>query len=140
MATAQHDYYEVLGVPREADGKRIKDAFRELALKYHPDRNQSPGAEDRFKEVAEAYAVLSDPKKRAEYDARGFAGVAFGSVLRLGGGFFDRLFGPRRAGPARGRNLQVELALPLETILRGGEETVRYTRPLPCPRCGGSRP
>src|SRR3989337_2195446 len=117
MATAQRDYYEVLGVPRDADGKRIKDAFRELALKYHPDRNQSPGAEDRFKEVAEAYAVLSDPKKRAEYDARGYAGVAgftpedlfagidfgdifggvgFDSDFGLGGGLFDRLFRQRK--------------------------------------------
>lgn len=160
MATAQRDYYEVLGVPRDADGKRIKDAFRELALKYHPDRNKSPDAEDRFKEVAEAYAVLYDPKKRAEYDARGFAGVAgftpedlfagidfgdifggvgFDSDFGLGGGLFGRPFRPRRAGPAPGRNLQVEIALPLETILRGGEETVRFTRPVACARCGGSR-
>lgn len=160
MATAQRDYYEVLGVPREADGKRIKDAFRELALKYHPDRNKSPDAEERFKEVAEAYAVLSDPRKRAEYDARGFAGVAgftpedlfagidfgdifggagFGADFGPGmGGLFERLFRPGRAGPARGQDLQVELALPLETILRGGEETVRYARPVACPRCGGT--
>jgi molecular chaperone DnaJ len=158
--TAQRDYYEVLGVPRDADAKRIKDAFRSLAMKYHPDRNKSPDAEERFKEVAEAYAVLSDPKKRADYDARGFAGVAgftpedlfggidfgdiFGGVgfdadLGFGmGGLFERLFRARRAGPARGRDLQVELALPLETILRGGEETVRYTRPVACPRCAGS--
>lgn len=161
MAGAQRDYYEVLGVPRGADGKRIKDAFRGLALKYHPDRNKAPDAEERFKEVAEAYAVLSDPKKRADYDARGFAGVAgftpedlfagidfgdifgeagFGADFGPGmGGLFERLFRRRRAGPARGRDLQVELALPLETILRGGEETVRYTRPVACPRCGGSR-
>ena len=70
------DYYEVLGVSRDADEKAIKDAFRQLALKYHPDRNKEPGASERFKEIAEAYAVLSDPKKRAEYDARGYAGVA----------------------------------------------------------------
>lgn len=154
----QRDYYEVLGVPRDADAKRIKDAFRELALKYHPDRNKSPGAEARFKEIAEAYAVLSDPRKRAEYDARGFAGVAgftpedlfggidFGDIfgeagLGLdfgfgGGGLFERLFG-RRAGPARGQDLHVELTLPLETVARGGRETVRYTRPVACPRCRG---
>jgi molecular chaperone DnaJ len=160
MATAQRDYYDVLGVPRDADAKRIKDAFRHLALQFHPDRNKAPDAEERFKEVAEAYAVLSDPKKRADYDARGFAGVAgftpedlfagidfgdiFGGVgfdadFGLGaGGLFDRLFRARRAGPARGRDLQLELALPLETILRGGEETVRYTRPVACPRCSGS--
>lgn len=158
--TAQRDYYEVLGVARDADAKTIKDAFRRLALKYHPDRNKSPDAGERFKEIAEAYAVLSDPKKRAEYDTRGFAGVAgftpedlfggidFGDIfgdagfgLDFGfgaGGLFDRLFGRRHAGPVRGQDLQVELVVPLETIARGGEETVRYTRPVDCARCHGS--
>jgi molecular chaperone DnaJ len=88
------DYYEVLGVPRDADTKVIKDAFRQLALKYHPDRNKEPGASDRFKEIAEAYAVLSDPKKRAEYDARGYAGVAGFSAEDLFGGInFEDIFG-----------------------------------------------
>ena len=88
------DYYEVLGVPRDADVKAIKDAFRQLALKYHPDRNKEPGASDRFKEIAEAYAVLSDPKKRAEYDARGYAGVAGFSTEDLFGGInFEDIFG-----------------------------------------------
>ena len=158
--TAQRDYYEVLGVARDADAKAIKDAFRALALKYHPDRNKAADAEERFKEIAEAYAVLSDPKKRAEYDARGFAGVAgftpedlfggidFGDIFGDagfgldfgfgGGGLFERLFGRRHAGPARGQDLQVELVLPLESIARGGEETVRYTRPVTCPRCHGN--
>lgn len=158
MAGPQRDYYEVLGVPRDADDKRIKDAFRELALKYHPDRNKSPGAEERFKEIAEAYAVLSDPKKRAEYDARGFAGVAgyssedlfggidFGDLFRdlgfgldLGGEtLFDRFFRRRRAVPARGADIEVQLVVPLERIHRGGEETVRYTRAVVCPVCHGS--
>ncbi len=161
MATsAQRDYYEVLGVARDADAKAIKDAFRALALKYHPDRNKAPDAEERFKEIAEAYAVLSDRKKRADYDARGFAGVAgftpedlfggidFGDIFGDagfgldfgfgGGGLFDRLFGRHRAGPARGQDLQVELVLPLETIARGGEETVRYMRPVTCLRCHGN--
>ncbi len=62
MNDEQRDYYEVLGVSRDADAKTIKDAFRQLALKYHPDRNKSPDAEARFKEIAEAYAILSDPK------------------------------------------------------------------------------
>jgi molecular chaperone DnaJ len=158
--TAQRDYYEVLGVARDADAKAIKDAFRALALKFHPDRNKSPDAEERFKEIAEAYAVLSDPKKRADYDARGFAGVAgftsedlfggidFGDIFGDagfgldfgfgGGGLFDRLFGRRHAGPQRGQDLQVELVLPLESIARGGEETVRYTRPVSCARCHGN--
>jgi molecular chaperone DnaJ len=84
--SAQRDYYEVLGVARNADHKVIKDAFRNLALKYHPDRNKEAGAEERFKEIAEAYAILSDPKKRADYDARGFAGVAGFSREHLFGG------------------------------------------------------
>jgi molecular chaperone DnaJ len=132
------DYYEVLGVSRNADEKAIKDAFRQLALKYHPDRE--PGTSDRFKEMSEAYAVLSDPKKRAEYDARGYAGVAgfspedlFGGInfedifgglgLDLGGaGVFDRFF-RHRARPRRGDNIEIEIAVPLERVLNGGEET-----------------
>ncbi len=161
MATARRDYYEVLGVPRDADEKAIKAAFRQLALKFHPDRNKEPGAEERFKEIAQAYAVLSDPKKRADYDARGFAGVAgvsaqdlfagidFGDLFRGqgfdlgfdfgGASFFDRFFGRRRrAGRAAGENLEVELVMPLERVLTGGEETVRFTRPEACPICHGS--
>ena len=76
MATAPRDYYDVLGVARDADARAVKDAFRALAMKYHPDRNKAADAEARFKEIAEAYAVLSDPEKRAAYDARGFPGVA----------------------------------------------------------------
>ena len=122
MPTSSRDYYEVLGVPRDADAKAIKDAFRTLALRYHPDRNKEPDAEERFKEIAEAYAVLSDPKKRADYDAGGFAGVGGGSAEDLfrdvdfgdlfgglgfdfdfgGGGLFDRFFHRRRpSGPRR---------------------------------------
>lgn len=159
----QRDYYEVLGVARDADAKAIKDAFRKLALKYHPDRNKAPEAQERFKEIAEAYAVLSDPKKRAEYDAQGFAGVAgyspedlfagidFGDIFRdfggdLGfgfgfggpGGLFDRLFRHHRTGPARGADLEIELVVPLERIATGGEETLRYTRAVICPSCRGT--
>lgn len=159
MATPQRDYYEVLGVSRDADQKAIKDAFRGLALKYHPDRNKSPGAEERFKEIAEAYAVLSDPKKRAEYDARGFAGVEgfspedlfggidFGDIFGdlgfgfdFGEGLFERLFRHRRRGPARGADLRMELTVPLERVNSGGEETIRFTRPRTCPACQGSGP
>lgn len=153
-ATTRRDYYEVLGVPRDADQKAIKDAFRALALRYHPDRSKEPGAEERFKQIAEAYAVLGDPKKRAEYDARGFAGVAgfspedlFGGVdfgdlfggLGLGQGLFDRFFGGRRrTGPRAGANLEVEIAVPLERVVSGGEEMVDVLRAQPCPICQGS--
>jgi molecular chaperone DnaJ len=147
-------------VARDADQKTIKDAFRTLALKYHPDRNKAPDAEGRFKEIAEAYAVLSDPKKRAEYDARGLAGVGglsaedlFGGInfddifgglgfdfdlggdregAWRGGGLFDRFFRRRHAGPQRGGNLEVELEIPLDRVVTGGEETVHLARPQTC--------
>jgi molecular chaperone DnaJ len=167
MAAPQRDYYEVLGVPRDADAKAIKDAFRKLALQYHPDRNKAPDAEARFKEIAAAYAILSDPKKRAQYDSRGFAGVAgfspedlfatinFGDIFGdagdlgfgfdlggmgggLGGGLFERLFRPGRRGPARGEDLEVHLVVPLARIAHGGEETVRFARRVSCPACAGS--
>lgn len=142
-------------MPRGADAKAIKDAFRTLALKYHPDRNKDPGAEERFKEIAEAYAVLSDPKKRADYDSAGFAGVAgfsaedlFGGIdfdsifadlgFGLGGGIFDRFFRRRRAGPLRGEDVEVEATIPLGTIASGGEETIRFRRIAVCPDCDGS--
>lgn len=152
----RRDYYDVLGVSRDADEKTIKDAFRRLALKYHPDRSKEPDAEARFKEIAEAYAVLSDPRKRADYDSRGFAGVAgfspedlfggidFGDLLgpfgfEAGGGLFDRLFRPRgHRGPPRGRDIEVVVTVPLATVLAGGEEPVTIHRPGPCAACGGT--
>ena len=158
MADQQRDYYEVLGVSREADAKAIKEAFRQLAMKYHPDRNKAPDAEARFKEIAEAYAILSDPKKRADYDARGFAGVAgfsaedlfsgidFGDIfgdMGFGfdpGGLFGDLFRRHRRprGPARGGDLEVRLTIPLEQVNSGGEQTVRFSRPVTCPNCHGT--
>lgn len=158
MVNAQRDYYDVLGVPHDADAKAIKDAFRKLAMKYHPDRNKSPDAEAKFKEIAEAYAILSDPGKRADYDSHGFAGVAgfsaedlfsgidfddiFGDTgfgMPFGGGLFGDLFGRRRrrAGPARGRDLEVQLVIPLEKVNAGGEETVHFNRPVVCSACNG---
>lgn len=156
MPAQQRDYYEVLGVPRDAEEKAIKDAFRKLALRYHPDRNKAPDAEERFREIAEAYAVLSDPKKRADYDAGGFAGVAgfspqdlygginfdhlFGGLgFDMGEGIFSRFFGRRpRTGPVQGPNMEVELVISLQRVAKGGEETIRLTRRVPCPACGGS--
>ncbi len=155
------DYYEILGVSHDADTKAIRSAFRRLAMKYHPDRCKDADAEEKFKRIAEAYAVLSDPQKRAAYDARGRAGVAdfsqedlfggidfdelfgghdFGFNFGLGGGLFDQLFRRKRkpAEPAHGANLEIRLELPLERIASGGEETVRFTRPQTCPHCGGS--
>ncbi|MBV7331612.1 DnaJ domain-containing protein [Chloroflexi bacterium TSY] len=159
--TAQRDYYEILGVSRDADEKKIKNAFRELARKYHPDHNKEEGAEERFKEIAEAYGVLSDPDKRALYDTRGFAGVegfsaddlfgginfdeifrgfGFGRENHLGGGsIFDSFFGRRRhAGPTRGADIEVNLEVPLERTLAGGEETVHFARRVTCANCNGS--
>jgi molecular chaperone DnaJ len=150
----QDDYYEVLGVPRDADDAAIRNAFRQLALKYHPDRNKAPEAAERFKRIAEAYAVLSDAKKRAEYDARGPAGVAgfspedlFGGIdfddilgglgFGRGGSLFDRLFG-RRARPRRGEDLEIGIAVPLERVLHGGEEKVHVGHPMVCQSCHGS--
>jgi molecular chaperone DnaJ len=154
-ATAKRDYYEVLGLARDADAAAIKDAFRRLAMQYHPDRNKAPDAEEKFKEIAEAYAVLSDPKKRADYDAGGFAGVAgftpedlFGGLdlgdlladfgLGFGPGIFDRFFRGRRAGPAQGADIDVKVVVPIERIATGGEETVRFFRLDVCRDCGGS--
>ena len=146
----------MLGVAKNADQKAIKEAFRNLALKYHPDRNKEPGAEERFKEIAEAYAILYDPKKRAEYDARGFAGVEgftqedlfsginfddiFGGLnFDFGGGSpFEGFFHRRRTGPVRGANIEVELFVTLERVANGGEEKVRLSRPSTCPACRGT--
>ena len=158
MADPKRDYYEVLGIARDADQKAIKAAFREMAMKYHPDRNKAADAEERFKEIAEAYAVLSDPQKRAQYDRGGFTGVAdfsredlfggidFGDLFAdMGFGFdfggsavFDRLFRQHRRGPARGQDLEVRLVVSLERINSGGDETVRYTRAVACTACSGS--
>jgi len=149
----------VLGVARDADEKAIKDAFRTLAMRYHPDRNKDPGATERFKEIAEAYAVLSDPKKRAEYDNRGFAGVSgftpedlfgginFGDIFGnqwpdeefgFGGGLFEQLFRHRRAGPRKGSDVEVELVILLSRVAQGGEETLRFMRQAVCDECQGS--
>ncbi len=149
----------MLGVARNADEKAIKDAFRTLALKYHPDRNKEPGAEEHFKEIAEAYAVLSDPKKRAEYDHRGFEGVSgfspedlfggidlgdifgngsFGGDFGFGGGLFDQLFRRHRAGPAKGPDVEIGLTVSIDRVAQGGEEHVRFMRRAPCDACGGT--
>ena len=102
MTTSKRDYYETLGVPRNASDEDIKRAFRKLALEYHPDRNKKDGAEERFKEINEAYQIISDPQKRAVYDRYGHAGVSGNGSARGFEGFenfggfgdiFDAFFG-----------------------------------------------
>lgn len=152
------DYYEVLGVSREASEKDVKSAYRKLAMKYHPDRSDASDAEERFKEISEAYAVLSDPDKRKQYDQFGhaginsqysqedlFRGVNFEDLLRgfgFGGGesIFDMFFsgGGRRRGPARGRDLRYDLNLTLEQAASGLETTIEVPRSEQCPTCKGS--
>jgi molecular chaperone DnaJ len=152
--TGSGDYYQVLGVTRDADTRTIKDAFRQLARRYHPDISTEPDAEQRFKEIAEAYGVLSDPARRASYDAQGSAGVAgataedlwggidfadvFGSGAAVFGGLFERLFGSAAAGPRRGEDVRLELVISLDEVLTGGNHTVTIRRPGACPQCAGS--
>jgi molecular chaperone DnaJ len=152
--TVSRDYYDVLGVPRDADTKTIKNAFRQLARRYHPDTSTEPDAEQRFKEIAGAYSVLSDPARRASYDAQGSAGLAgataedlwsgidftdiFGSAAPAFGGLFERLFGSAAAAPERGEDVHLDLVISLDEVLTGGNHAVTIRRPGPCPQCAGS--
>ena len=152
---SKRDYYEVLGVPRTADDPQIKSAYRKLALKHHPDRN--PGdtaAEEKFKEAAEAYAVLADSEKRGRYDRFGHAGVAggpgfdptvfsdFGDILGGLGDFlgFGDIFGGARGrgGSMRGADLRYDLRIPFEEAVTGAETTLQIPRRERCGRCDGS--
>jgi len=144
---AKRDYYEILGVSRDATDGDLKKAYRQLALQYHPDRNPGDAkAEERFKEISEAYSVLSDPEKRAHYDRFGTAGVAV-DVSDLGfGTLFDDLFegffggGPRarRARAHRGEDLRYDLEISLEEAATGLETKVQIPRLEPCEACRGS--
>ena len=160
---AKRDYYEVLGVQKSASADEIKKAYRRLAVKYHPDKN--PGnkeAEEKFKEAAEAYSVLSDADKKAKYDQFGHAGVdgagpdfsggfgnlndilndlfggafggGFGGFGGFGGGFGG---GQRRERVYRGRDIRVRVKLTLEEIARGVEKEISIEKNVPCPDCGG---
>ncbi len=151
---ARRDYYEVLGVGRDADAEAIKKAYRKLALKYHTDRNPGdPGAEERFKEAAEAYAVLSDPDKRRRYDLYGHEGLGAEPAFTgfdadifaefsdiLGDLFgFGGLFGERRRGrPRRGDDLRYDLEIEFEEAARGLETRIQVPRLESCPTCRGS--
>ena len=147
------DYYDVLGVPRDADAETIKRAYRKLALRYHPDRNpDDPEAAERFREATEAYEVLRDPEKRARYDRYGPAGLRngprtfdFEEALEIfmrdfGLGDLGDLFGARRRrrGPARGRDLRVDLELSLEEVAEGTRRTIHARVLDACPACGGT--
>lgn len=168
MATDQkQDYYDVLGVARGASADDLKKAFRRLAMQYHPDRNQDPAAEARFKEVNEAYEVLSDPEKRAMYDrfghaatqggadGRGFDGFGFGGL----GDIFDAFFGGAQQrgqrGPTRGADVRKSVTISFEEAVFGAEKQIEVqtaeictacnglraepgTEPVRCPQCNGS--
>ena len=150
----KRDYYEVLGVAREASDREIASSYRKLATKFHPDRH--PGDEEataKFKEASEAYEILSDETKRARYDQYGHAGVegagqqfgsaedifeAFGEIF--GGGLFGDLFGGRRGGSrvSRGQDIRANVKLTLEEAARGVEKSIRFQRSRACQTCHGS--
>lgn len=150
----KRDYYEVLGVDRDADAKTIKRAFLRKARSLHPDVNKEPGAEERFKEVNEAYSVLSDERRRANYDRFGTPDGPGGfgsdyvdlSDIFGGSGFsdiFDSFFGGGAAGGGRaartrGRDMGITLRITLEEAASGCTKTVAYDRLAPCDDCGGS--
>jgi molecular chaperone DnaJ len=152
---AKRDYYEVLGVSRGASADDIKRAFRKLAAKYHPDANPGDhGAEERFKEINEAYQVLSDPEKRARYDQFGQAGAdgfggggtdfGFGGFSNGFGDIFDMFFGgnggpTRRNGPERGPDLRYDLTVTLEEVALGTEKDIKIVREETCSRCHGNQ-
>src|SRR5947209_4325473 len=141
---AKRDYYEVLGVPRDADAATLKRSYRELALKFHPDQNpNNPDAEAHFKEVSEAYTVLSEPDQRARYDRRGFDGVG-GSGVDIGGftdlfeSLFGDLFGKRKQGRAPGRDLRYTLELSFAEAALGTTRTIKFPAPVDCATCKGT--
>ena len=159
----KRDYYEVLGLSKGASESEIKSAFRKMALKYHPDRN--PGdkeAEEKFKEVNEAYGILSDPEKKAKYDQFGFAGVDPNAGFSgAGGGFsgggFEDIFGDlfggmfgggfgggfggqtrRRNAPRKGQDIQKRLTITFEEAYFGTKKKIKLNKYVKCSDCDGS--
>jgi molecular chaperone DnaJ len=160
---SKRDYYDILGVPRNASKDQIKNEYRKLALKYHPDRNKSPDAEDRFKEISEAYAILSDADKRSQYDSFGHAGIDskysaedifrgadFDEILRDigfgfggGGGFgsvFDMLFGGGRRVQevSQGQDIRYDLEISMEQAYSGLATEIEVPRTERCSECNGT--
>lgn len=148
------DYYDILGVSRDADAKTIKRAFLKLAREYHPDVNKDDGAEAKFKEINEAYSVLSDDQKRANYDRYGTADAPGGfgsdfvdmSDIFSGSGFdvsdiFSSFFGGNRGasqqGSSRGRDMSISLTITLEEAATGCTKKISYERLAPCDDCAG---
>jgi molecular chaperone DnaJ len=153
MATTKRDYYEVLGVNRDASEEDIKKAYRKLAMKFHPDRNpDSKESEEKFKEAKEAYEVLSEPDKRRAYDAYGHAGVnpqmggmggdaGFGGFAEAFGDIFGDIFGGGGRGRSnvyRGADLRYNLEITLEQAARGTETKIRIPAMEECDTCHGT--
>jgi molecular chaperone DnaJ len=142
------DYYEILGVSRDASADDLKRAFRQLALKYHPDRNpDSKDSEDKFKEINEAYSCLSDPQKRAHYDrfgsaegmGGGYSGAGFGDIFEdIFGDFFGNFGGTRRQRPAKGSDLRYDLNISLSEAIFGTEKTIDFPKWDTCRECSGN--
>ena len=150
------DYYDLLGVSKDADGDTLKRAYRRLARQYHPDINKDPGAEDRFKEIGRAYEVLSDPQTRGRYDQFGEAGLGgAGGMPDVGdmGGFADLFetffsgFGgaggsgggrPRRRGPQQGDDLRYDLKIDFEQAVFGQEREIKIPHLETCDTCNGT--
>ena len=144
------DYYKILGLPRNADPESVRNAYRNLAKRYHPDINKDTGSEERFKEINEAYSVLSDPQRRAAYDRFGHAGLngmPFGTAAGMGdlGEIFEEFFrgfgmGSRsHRSPRRGADLQAEVRLTFEESVSGVEKELEITRSEICSVCRGSK-
>ena len=150
MSVAKRDYYEVLGVTRECDDQTLKASYRKLALQYHPDRNpDDPEAEERFKEAAEAYSILSDAQKRAAYDRYGHQAVNGGasqgfddSVFADFGDILGDLFGfgggRRRSRVQRGEDIRYDLEISFEESMRGLSSDLQIPRLEACTKCQGS--
>lgn len=153
MPTGQRDYYDVLGVAKNADAQELKKAYRKLAMEFHPDRNRSSDAPEKFKEINRAYEVLSDAETRQRYDRYGHAGVDGNGSGPQGfegfqnfegfGDIFDAFFGGgerggrRRRGPAKGADLRYNMRITFEDAVFGAEKEIEYPRLERCEHCGG---